>query len=460
MKVLLLFLMFTTIIVTANGQTVLKIVTANKMTQDPVLHALVTVQEGDSVQKAFTWKNGEAYFTVLGKDSVRILCEHNAYNSETRVLGVRDLRRDTVKIKIAMRFNKITNIDEVIVYPAGVPVPVFQSERISVDDFEFLPDGRMLLLTYAKNARKGTELYLYNREHPSEQSLIPLGDNEMGKELIRDYRGNPHVITEKNVFGISAQGNEIFVGGLEKEYFMTYIAPIVDTTVTKYFFSNYNPDYPAFDYFTYDLVDSSYRKIAQIEDDLMMELYRSEYKWVDVRTKLWAKDMENQTGIDAEIWVGATYFTQSVYYKELYAPMFRRNDTIFLFDHYTSNMYRYDAHGNEIDSLPIYYHLQPKQSGWKKQLLQDQTTGEVYVVYEKAGRYSLQRIDLATGELKEIIPLHHKYPENILIRSNKVFYTYREFETAQKKYLYEEKFPVTYLLNTVQQGDTNVKRTE
>jgi len=241
---------------------------------------------------------------------------------------------------------------------------------------------------------------------------------------------------------------------------MTYIAPIVDTTITKYFFSDFNPVYPAFDYYTFDAVDSSYKKIAKVEDELMMELYRSEYKWVDVRTKLWAKDMEHQTGIDAEIWVGATYFTQSIYYKELYAPMFRRNDTIFMFDHYKNLMFRYNANGNAMDSLPIFYHLQPKQTGWKKQLIQDQITGQVYIVYEKAGQISLRRIDLATGELKEAIPLHYKYVENILVRDNRVYYTYRPFETALKKYLYEEWLPLDYPQASMQDGDDLVKKNQ
>ena len=47
-----------------------------------------------------------------------------------------------------------------------------------------------------------------------------------------------------------------------------------------------------FEYFTFDQLDSSYKKIMHIEDDLMMELYSAEYKWADVRTKLWAKNKE------------------------------------------------------------------------------------------------------------------------------------------------------------------------
>jgi hypothetical protein len=176
----------------------------------------------------------------------------------------------------------------------------------------------------------------------------------------------------------------------------------------------------------------------------MMELYRSEYKWVDIRTKIWAKEKEFETGIDAEVWVGATYFTQSIYYKEVYAPMFSRNDTVFVFDHYKNLMFRYDAKGELMDSIAIYYHLRPKESGWKKLLLQDQVTGQIYIVYENAGKTTLQRFDSATGTLGEIILLYFRYADNIIIRDNYIYYVYRPFESLQKKYLYKEKMAVNY----------------
>src|SRR5690606_15581015 len=127
----------------------------------------------------------------------------------------------------------------------------------------------------------------------------------VAQELVHDYRGNPHVICENAVYGIYIRDNQVGVATLEKEYFLKYLLPIVDTNRSKMYFSTFDQYYPAFDYFIFDQLDSSYTKILNIQDDLMMELYRSEYKWVDVRTKLWAKNKELQTGIDAEIWVGA-----------------------------------------------------------------------------------------------------------------------------------------------------------
>jgi hypothetical protein len=82
------------------------------------------------------------------------------------------------------------------------------------------------------------------------------------------------------------------LGQIPKDNFFQYVTPIVDTNASKLYFSNFNKDYPIFDYVIFDINDSTYRSILNIKDDMMMELYRSEYKWVDVRTKIWAQNKE------------------------------------------------------------------------------------------------------------------------------------------------------------------------
>lgn len=450
----ILFCLFILLFVSTNAltQVVLEVETIDKQTKDQLSHVSVQFDvDGIKSKRHYTNIKGKTYLSVPNDKLISLTFEHLSYE----VIDAPDPTvysgkvGDTLSVLVKMRFIKSTSIGEVVIKPAGVPDTIFQSLRVSVQDFDFLPNGHLLLLAYPKNMRKETELLLYDGYEV--KSEIPL--KEKGIEIIRDYRGNPHVVSEKSVSGILYTSNQIQMAQLDKAYYMTYIAPIVDTTVTKYFFSNFSDVYPAFEYFTYDLIDSTYKKIAKIEDELMMELYRSEYKWVDVRTKLWARQKELETGIDAEIWVGANYFTQSLYYKELYAPMFERNDSVFVFDHYKNWLFRYSKHGELIDSLPIFHHLQAKQTGWKKQIIQDQTTGQIYLVYEKAGKVNLRRFDLTSGKLEESIPLFFKYPENILIRSNAVYYTYRPFESAQKKFLYQEKLPIKYPTTLVNNGD-------
>ena len=345
---------------------------------------------------------------------------------------------------------RVQEFAEVVIKPPGVPDTVYMSKRLSVADFEIQQNGELVLLAYPKNLRKGSELLLYNGLEVTNSFVVP----GKAEELVRDYRGNPHVVCSDKVYGIHVNDERIGISTLEKEYYLKYLAPILDTNHTKLFFSNFSVDYPAFSYFSFDQLDSAYRKICNIQDDLMMELYRSEYKWVDVRTKLWAKEKERATGIDAEVWVGANYFTQSIYYKELYAPMFHRNDTLFVFDYYKDLLYSFSAVGEKIDSIPIYHHYNPRSTGWKKQLIQDRTTGEIYAVYDRAGYTYLGNVDLTTGKIKELVRLEFRYVDKLAVHNNSVYYVYRPYESVQKRFLYREKLPYEFPKNDVPYGDT------
>jgi hypothetical protein len=320
---------------------------------------------------------------------------------------------------------------------------------LSVADFEIQHDGRLLLLVYPKQLKKGSELLLTEGQKVINAYHVP----DVAEELIRDYRGNSHILCKENVLGIHLEESTIGISQVPKDYYFKYLMPIVDTNRSKLYFSNFNKDYPAFEYFAYDQLDSTYSVISSIEDELMMELYRAEYKWMDVRTKLWAKNKELETGIDAEIWVGANYFTQSIYYKELYAPLFHRNDSLFLFDYYKDQLYTFDYLGNKIDSVGIYHHYQPKSTGWKKELIQDQLTGQIYAHFEKNGFSYIGLIDTNTGEIVERIKLEYKYVDKIAIYDNFVYYIYRPYESTQKKFLYKEQLPYDFKKANLPDGD-------
>lgn len=301
----------------------------------------------------------------------------------------------------------------------------YGSTRLSVADFEIQKDGTFILLAYPKNLKRGSELLVYDGSKVVSSFQVP----EIAKELIHDFRGNTHIICENNVFGVQLINNRIELTTLPKDYFSKYIMPIVDTNQSNVYFSNFNPDYPAFDYYGFDQLDSAYSKIVSIEDEFMMELYRSEYKWADVRVKLWAKQKELETGIDAEVWVGANYFTRSIYYKELYAPMFHRNDTLFVFDYYKDKLFKFDLSGNPIDSVAIFHHYQAKSTGWKKDLIQDPISKQIYARFEKNGQTYIGLINTTTGEITERIQLEYKWVDKVLVYNDFVYYVYRPLES-------------------------------
>lgn len=406
---------------------------------DPVHNAKVQFTEKNNIETIITSSRGNVYYRTT-QDELNATINHSQFEPKSVHKKLRYENGDTILIKVQLNSIRTQDVIGTVVTAPGIPQIVYKSKRLHVEDFEIQNDGKFILLTYPKRLKKGSELVIYDGLNILNSFKVP----EIAEELVHDYRGNTHVVCKENIYGIHVSPEEIGISQLPKEYYMTYLAPIVDTNKTKMYFSNFNPDYPAFEYFSFDQVDSTYKQIMQIEDELMMELYRSEYKWVDVRTKLWAKEKEYATGIDAEIWVGANYFTQSIYYEELYAPMFQRNDSIFVFDYYKDLLFTYDMEGNPIDSVEIYHHYKPRKSGWQKQLIQDNVTGEIYALFDRAGYSYLGRIDIKTGEVSEQVKLTNRYVGKIAIHNNFVYYVYRPFESVQKKYLYKERLPYDF----------------
>jgi len=402
---------------------------------------------------------GKAYFTVDGIEELQSLSIENNHFSDTVIsnlneVNFRRINDDSLFLEVAMFFEGRVD-DDFVVYANKLPDTIFGSDKISVSDFELLPDGRIILLTYEKRLRKSSQVCLLVNGEVTSSLSVP----GRAEKLISDFRGNIHLVCKKSLYSIFPDDYDALkFGAIDKEYYFKYIAPIVDTNKSKMYFSNFNPDYPAMDYMYVDKVDTTYKHLLNIEDELMMEMYTSEYKWVDVRTKLWAMQMEQESGIDKRIWVGANFFTQSIYYDEIYAPMFMRNDSLLVFDHYKELLFVLNDDGEKLDSLPIYYHLNERQSGWDKLLVQDEVTGQVYSVYEKAGYTYLKWIDTKTGEAKLNQKLHFRYVEKLEIRDNKVYYIYRPYESTQKKFLYEEKLNVSFEKAKVLNGDDIVEQ--
>ena len=419
-------------------QNVVNLSLSDSRTNDVVRNATIKIVMPDTTVSVQSDFDGMAYF-ILPKGKASIVVSHLKYNKKKRIKKIID-SDDTLLISMELEYIREQDVNEVVVSAPGIPQVVYGSSRVHVSDYEILENGNLILLTYPKQLKKGSELLVYNGEKVISNFEIEY----KAKELIHDYRGNAHIVCEEKVLGIHMDKKTIGLSILDRNYYMRYISPIVDSSDTKLYFSNYSDNYPAFDYFTYDQSDSTYSKILGITDELMMELYRSEIKWVDVRTRIWAKNKERETGVDAEVIVGANYFTQSLYYKELYAPLFYRNDTVFVFDYYKDELKYFDNNGNVMDSVPIYHHYNKRKTGWKAKLTQDRVTGQIYGLYERAGYTYVGFVDVKTGEIKEQVKLKNRYANEIQINGNYVYYIYRPYESAQKKYLYKERLPYDF----------------
>lgn len=423
---------------TSFGQTIIRVHCLDKNSLQPIPNAEVEINNGDTLFKLITNVNGyvlSSKIFVYDKYRMLISVQHPLYETQVLRNNFFQFEIDTQEVKLFLKPIKQQWFDPVKVKAPGVPDTVFQSKEFNVADFEVTENGDFILLVYPKRTGQRNSLVLFDGITVKDSLAV----DQEGINLIKDYRNKIHLVCHEQVFQVQTLQNKITLNSIPKSYFTTYVMPIVDTTTSKMFFNNYNEFYPAFDYFSLDLIDSTYRKVIHIEDTFMMELYRSEYKWVDVRTQLWAKRKELETGIDAQIWVGANYFTQSIYFKMPFAPMFKVCDSIYVFDFPSDRLFVHNGFGERERSLAIHFHYKKDKTGWKRNILMDQSTGVLYAVFEKDGITSLGQIDLQKGTITTFHKIYHKYVEKIRIHKGYVYYIYRPFESIQKRFLYKER---------------------
>jgi hypothetical protein len=169
-----------------------------------------------------------------------------------------------------------------------------------------------------------------------------------------------------------------------------------------------------------------------------MDLYRSEFKYVSPKEKLWAYRQELKTGIDNEVWVGATSFTNSLYYEPLYAPLFVKEDTVLIFDHYNDMLFKVNSKLQKIDSTAITYHKFKEGKNWEQPLLKDKGEQKVFALFERGGYYYLKRINLTNGQTKTAFKLYYRFVEQSKVKNGYAYYIYRPLESTQRKFLYRE----------------------
>ena len=126
-------------------------------------------------------------------------------------------------------------------------------------------------------------------------------------------------------------------------------------------------------------------------------------------------------------------------YQPVYAPLFVKNDTILIFDHYNDLLFKYDISRKPIDSIPISYHHKNKKDKWNQPLVQDPILKNILGIYHKGGITILKSIDLNTGKPINYFELGFRYVEKVKVIDGYVYYVYRPFESLQKKFLYREK---------------------
>lgn len=345
-------------------------------------------------------------------------------------------------------------IEERFTYDAVVvsaaPKVVYSNDSMNVADFQFIGDS-LLLLTYEEEERwkkaeeakitiyRNCQLVLLNTKGQVVQ-VATLPGQYCG--LYKKHPESTFLIGRNDKFYLTWEEGLMVINKIQEKDFVEIIQPVLAKRGNEVLYTNYNPEFPAFDYYLYHLADSSFDALAHVEDEELMRMFRSEYKYLSPREKLEAYRYEMATGMDKE-YVAAYMrgFQNTSYYEPLNAPMVPMNDGYWLCDHHHDRMVHFDAAGQPTDSATIQYHRVKRPLRWKETVYCDELSASLYTTYDRNGFTELHRID-PTGKTEKAMDLYYRYAEQLALRVGYIYYVYRPFESSQNRYLYKEKIKV------------------
>ncbi|NEN25630.1 hypothetical protein G3O08_19230 [Cryomorpha ignava] len=387
---------------------------------------------------AISNRNGLVLMKIMDKQKVHV--SHISYRDTSFLLAPPFPNHIILELE-----SQINTLPEVRVDTK--PIRIFAPAKTHVFDFEFWNDS-LLVMTYEREKlfRKGNEqcksMYigcklLLISPIGSIIDSLPLPDLIHG--FYKDPLGQVFILGVNKIALIDFKLGRLLLSELDPEEFDVYIKPLCGASATHYFFSDYEWDYPEFNYFALSKNSDKKNLVRTIRDDFTMELFRAEYKYLSNHDKLKAIRLEYKTGIDKEIF-GAymSGFPNHLYYQKLYAPLFNFGDSVFIFDQHSSQIFLHTASGANLDSIEIQY-LQNHTLKFKDEIINDSKTRAFYGVFEKSGIKALRKIDPFSGESHEVINLYYSYPEKIKVLNDKVFYIYRKTGGSNTKHLFVEQ---------------------
>jgi len=433
-KQTILFLLIVISFIAVKGQeriTIIGVVTAIEGGK-PVENVHVKVNQLNIVVK--TDVTGKYHLVVKKKDRITLVFSHVAFETMYEPVPVGG---DTIILNIQIK-EEVQKIPEFKVGGEYQPEVVFKSGKINVADYEFYED-KYVFLVYGKKLNKDSEIYLVDENNQIISTHFVPG---IPIELFTDYSGNINLICKNAIYRIGVQHNKVSIYELPMKHFNTLIKPIIDTLEGTFIFSDFLKQFPKFKYYAFNPEDTSIAIIKEVIHADMAWKYIWEYEYLSNANKQFAKRMAaNLKGFDRyDIAASMTGFSDGFLYETVYAPLFIINDTINIFDHSESKIWKFIDDTINVGEIPFNYHKPKKKSSWKRQLIMDEVTGVIYGVFLKNGYYYLKQINSSNGKIIAERKLSIQYVSKLKIKDGYIYYTYKPSRTLLKKYLYKEHY--------------------
>lgn len=333
---------------------------------------------------------------------------------------------------------------------------VVKDKRFYVDDYLVLPNFDFLILTYKINF-KGFEVAYYKKDKGVTCSRKFTG--EVNEHLFKDCFYNYHLVTNigSRQFYFTSDSSFDFLPVVRKTLFDSTLSKVVLRIDSQFIYKSERPEItykgtyfntsyhsPFLTYVSLyhqkkvDLYTAVYSKEMRemINSEARDSKMREKHSEV-IGTKL-SRDGTSSTTIRSEVGSSrqsneaSTSFFIETAAGPIYAPMFKKNDTLVVLDFQEDKIVFLTKEGTILKMIPIvgmtkYHHFEAYFDEVKQRFYVTQTQNDVHVI---------KRLNVYTGIFDRTIPLERPFPKNIQIIDNRMYFQVKEHSWDDTSYIY------------------------
>ncbi|MES2556138.1 MAG: carboxypeptidase-like regulatory domain-containing protein [Bacteroidota bacterium] len=386
-----------------------------------------------SVENKATSTNSKGEFTIVCPILPNVLTvKHHSYRLKEEFINFPPPGQDTLFVTIRLE-DKQTDLEEVIISASRISW-AYPKPNVHIIDFQLWNDGMLLLC-------KDHNEYLLRLVDEFNEPLVDLPIRKHPKSLVKDCMNGIHIYYTDSTYQvrISLDSLSLFNDQTRKSAAETIEACVVSYNNIQ-IYQQYGSLHKTVDFVAIDTLSRqimrlyyvSNRKYKRALDEFQREMQQQERSVVDPLT---------DNSVDNQLKLHALLETQQKYLELLnhpvYAPAFKINDSIVIFDHLNDSAVVFSKKGRRIRSYPIIYQHHKK---WDSQLIINQEGTRIFARFDYQGMARLLEIDPQNGNVIGEIKLEkHIYPVSIQCRGNYVYYIFHHYIDDSINYVYKQR---------------------
>lgn len=389
------------------------------------------------------WSNGKQFAVTDEQGEFAIPSSNNGYVVQS--IGYYDYT--TTKIgRLIELTEQIYQMPVISITDA--PDSVFGSVKYSVGDFVWW-NGMLTMLLYEheklfKPASEKHDLWedAWIAQIDSFGKIVAsFHINEPAERFHLTPTGLCFVLTENSVFQLQSEPF-LHLDKLSYESFRQEYEPICGFLNSNIVFHTFTEEYPEFSYYMLKEDNENPIELEHVADSLTMELFKSEYKYMNGRAKRIAYQYELDYGVPKEKVAGQmTQFKESLYYQDPIAKIIQLEDHWSIFNISQKTVVTVNSEGAVITRLRMEGSRNLSSISSKEKILSVQFDSEkkemICFTQLRTGESMLNLLkEDGTLELKK--NLYWQHIRNPQIKNGRVFYLYRPFESRNNWHLYSE----------------------